>query len=228
MTQSLLSAWNYQFSEFHDIYDESDKAEEAEAKARDDFLSSLRREPFEANAAMLRGRDFEKLIVLIAEGKSFRELMELEPRVAESPMPARSSTKTNWTKWYDGASQIAEIIRGGVFQASINKPLTVGDVEYVLHGKLDVLKCGVIYDIKFSSRYEYGNYFDSAQHPLYMALVPEAHTFTYLTYREYNGVFNESYRREDVKDISHIIADFMKYLEGQGLMDLYREKWLAK
>jgi hypothetical protein len=61
-----------------------------------------------------------------------------------------------------------------------------------------------------------------------MAIVPEARAFTYLVYREYSGVFEETYRREDTRDISNTIAEFMAYLEAQNLTGLYKEKWLAQ
>jgi len=228
MTQSLLSSWKYQFNEFYDLYDDEETAEQAELRARDSFISSLNREPIAVNPSMLKGRDFETLVQLLTENKTLKEVLELEPKVAESALPARSSTKTNFEKWYDPAKQIAEKVRGGVFQASINGTITVGSQEFVLHGKLDVLKAGVIYDIKFASRYEYGNYFDSAQHPMYMAIVPEAREFTYLVYREYSGLFEETYRREETRDIGNMIAEFMRYLEEQNLIGLYKEKWLAQ
>ena len=96
----------------------------------------------------------------------------------------------------------------------------------VLYGRLDVLKAGGIYDIKFSKGYDRGKYFDSTQHPVYLELIPEARHFTYLIS---NGteVWSETYRRDEAPNIYPIITDFLDWLAAQGLLDLYREKWLA-
>lgn len=233
ITQSLLSSWKYQFSDFYDMYEDEENATEAVENARESFLSSLRRERIPTNAAMLRGRDFEDLVVHIAEGKTFKELMLIEADIENARIAAgtatkrRANTKSNWEKWYSGASAIAEIVRGGTFQVKLNNSLKIGNTEFLLHGRLDALKAGIIYDIKFASRYEYGNFIDSAQHPMYFALVPEAHTFTYLVFRQYEGAYEETYRREDTRDIADIITEFMDYLDVQGLTHLYHKHWLA-
>ena len=231
ITQSLLYSWNYQFTDFYDVYSD-ENVEAAIEGSRESFLSALRREKTPTTEAQQRGLDFEELVVLITEGKSFEELMEIEAarerKRAESGTAAkrRSTSITNWEQWYEGANHIAEKVRGGAFQVAINDTVKAWGMEFVIHGKLDALKNGTIYDIKSSGRYEYGNYLESAQHPMYFALVPEAHTFSYLVYSD-KRVFEESYRREDTRSISDIIAEFMEYLEVQGLMSLYREKWLA-
>ena len=61
---------------------------------------------------------------------------------------------------------------------------------------------------------------------MYLSLIPEARSFTYLIS---NGidVWTEQYRREETLSIYPIIADFLDWLTVQGLMGLYREKWLA-
>ena len=229
ITQSLLSAWKYQFNNFYDVYEDGEKAEQAFENAHESFLSALRREKIATTDAMQRGIDFEDLVVLIANNAAYSEIMTIEKAMLakRGTAPKRANTKTNWEKWYAGASEIADIVRGGVFQPRFNAPITVGQTEYLLHGRFDALKQGVIYDIKFASRYEYGNFFESSQHPMYFALVPEAHTYSYLIYREYEGVYTETYRREETRDISDIIAEFEVYLSAQGLTELYREKWAA-
>jgi len=210
ITQSLLSAWGYQFTDFHNIYSTNEKAEQAAQKAREDFLSSLRREPIATSPAMQKGRDFEELVVLLAEGGDI------------------APDKPHWEKWVEGAAQIADRVRGGAFQVASSAPVTIGDIDFLLYGRLDALKNGTIYDIKFASRYEYGNYFESAQHPMYFAIVPEAHTFTYLVYREGLGVFDETYRRSDTRDIADTISEFMEHLKKTDLFSVYEGHWKAR
>jgi len=235
ITQSLLSSWKYQFSEFYDIYDNSDSAEKAIVRAQEDFLAALRREQTPTTDAMQRGHDFEELVTLLAEDASDFDIYDIEPQFSmggslndDGIWETRKFKKPQWARWYDGARQIADKVRGGVFQVKINQPLVVGNTEFLLHGRIDVLKFGTIHDIKFASRYEYGNYIDSAQHPMYFAIVPEAHTFSYQVYRDGFGAFEESYRREDTRDVAEIITEFMEYLHARELIELYQQHWLAR
>ncbi len=82
-------------------------------------------------------------------------------------------------------------------------------MDVVLYGRLDALKAGTIYDIKFSKGYERGKFYSSTQHPTYMLLIPEAQTFSYLVS---NGmdVWTECYRRDETPDIRPIISDFFR------------------
>lgn len=96
----------------------------------------------------------------------------------------------------------------------------------LLYGRLDVLKAGVSYDIKFSGSYEAGKYLDSTQHPMYLEIVPEATKFTYLVSNG-SAVWPETYTREETPSIIPTISNFFDWLEMRGLMELYKEKWLA-
>ena len=100
-------------------------------------------------------------------------------------------------------------------------------MDLVLYGRLDALKAGTVYDIKFSGKYERGKYTDSTQHPVYLELIPEADAYSYLVSNG-SDLWTETYRREESRDIEPIIYDFLDWLYCMGLMDLYREKWLAK
>lgn len=86
-------------------------------------------------------------------------------------------------------------------------------MSLVLYGKLDALKAGVVYDIKFSSGYEKGKYFSSTQHPTYLELIPEASEFTYLVSNG-NSVWYETYRRDETPSIIPIICDFFDWLRA--------------
>ncbi len=197
MTHSLLSAWLYTMKE--------NPREDAtsEKDPMGEFMQTLRREPTPTTEAMQKGIDFENLVTAIIGGTH--------------------DTRNNW---YCAAATVASIIDGGILQYKARKEICVNDMTLVLYGRLDALKAGEIYDIKFSSKYERGKYFGSTQHPVYLSLIPEARSFTYLIS---NGidVWTEQYRREETLSIYPIIADFLDWLTVQGLMGLYREKWLA-
>lgn len=202
LTHSLLSSWLYSLKEnpYGDL--ETDK------DSREEFLKVLRREPTETTEAMQNGVDFENLVTHILTGKA-------ETAFAFNP------------KWYDAASAVANELRGAQLQFVASKRVLIAGQEYVLYGRFDALKAGVISDIKFTKSYDKGKYFDSTQHPMYMFLMPTAQEFTYIVSNG-SGVWHETYTREETKDIFPIITTFLAWLEDAGLLDLYREHWTAK
>lgn len=217
ITQSLISAHDYMF----DCYDSvRDKAEE-------DFMRVLRREPGEQSQAMLDGIAFEALCYDIADGKfrpEWKDSIEYGPNDGEN----------HWVypAGYNGAAQIAEIIRGAQYQVSGKKELTLDGITFLVYGKLDALKAGTIWDIKHKSKslsqYDLaGSYFHSPQHPAYMYIVPDAYQFVYLV-SDGESLYTETYLRDDVRPFDEVMADFMKSMKGMGLWKLYLEKWKSK
>lgn len=197
MTHSLLSSWLYAMKE--SPYEDMTSERDSYAE----FLSTLNREPTQTTEAMQKGIDFEDMVTEITK--------------------CGGDTKNYW---YEAASNVARIVGGGLLQYRARKEIHVRGLTLVLYGRLDALKAGIIYDIKFSSGYETGKYIDSTQHSTYFELVPEAKEFTYLVS---NGtyVWPETYRRDETKSIIQIIEYFLDWLETTGLMDTYKEKWLA-
>ena len=198
MTHSLLSSWLYAMSDnpYADMTTEDNSMEE--------FLKVLRREPTETTEAMQNGIDFEDMITSILNSG----MCDVED------------------KWYDAALKAANRVRGGTLQFKAYKQITVNGMDFLLHGRLDVLKAGEIIDIKFSKGYDRGKYFDSTQHPMYFELVPEAVKFTYLVSNG-NEVWEETYRRDEAGDIKSVISDFVDWLNATGYMALYTEHWAA-
>ena len=202
MTQSLLSSWKYQFNDFSK-YD--DREEEFEENAHKSFLQTLRREPIETSEAMQNGIDFENLVVDICKGT-----------------PGLQSHD-----WYNAASEVAEIVKGSQFQYAAKKEVTIGGIDFLLYGKLDSLKAGIVNDIKFTRNYAVGKFFDSPQHPMYMECVPEATAFNYVVS---NGkrIWQETYRRDECRPIREIIEEFIGYLKTSGLYEIYTANWKAR
>lgn len=201
MTQSLLTSWQYQWNDFEKY---GEKAAEFQEKAENDFLSTLRREPVPTNEAMQKGINFEKLVMDICFDRGDSENI-----------------------WYEAAKEIASDVRGGQFQVAATKDVSVAGIDFLLYGRLDCLKAGVISDIKFSGSYTVGKFLGSPQHPMYMELVPEAGEFTYIVS---NGkrVWRETYRREECRSVLDIIQEFAEYLRERKLMSLYKSFWKAK
>lgn len=198
MTHSLLSSWLYLMKE--NPYEDAT----SEKDAVDEFMQTLRRQPTPTTEAMQKGIDFENLVTDITKGCGDRS-----------------------NRWYDAASKVAKVVDGGVLQFRAKKEIQVRGVTLLLYGRLDCLKAGQVYDIKFSSSYERGKFFSSTQHPTYLEIVPEAKAFTYLIS---NGTefWTETYTREETPDIRPIISDFLDWLDTQGLMDVYKKFWEAK
>lgn len=199
ITHSLLSAWRWALTgnPYEDMTTEKNSAE--------DFLCALKREPSEITDAMQDGIDFENLVSVYANNG------ELEEE----------------NKWHDAAQRIADYVRGGQLQFKASRVVEICGLPILLYGRLDALKAGAIYDIKFSRKYERGKYFDSTQHPMYLDLIPEAMRFQYLI-SDGTSVWTETYEREEVPSIIPVAADFLQYLTATDLMPIFKENWRAK
>lgn len=200
ITQSLVAAWAYMF----------DCREGFEAEAKEDFLRVLRREPGETTEAMQNGIEFENAVYAEAFG------------TAHEPIE----------RWQRGIRAVAQIIRGAQVQVRLSRTIEVDGTEYLVYGVLDALKAGVISDVKFSNKplsgYDaYGKYLNSPQHPFYLYLVPEASEFQYLL-SDGDDLYVERYRREEGRSASSVISEFIESIRDMGLLDLYREKWVAR
>jgi len=215
LTHSLMSSWLRTMKD--DPY--ADATTERDAYA--EFLQVLRREPTQTTKAMQGGIDFENLVTAILEGD---KIVAYHVENRSTGALDRQLTPVVEHPWREGAEDIAGIIRGAPLQYKASKEIVVGDMTFLLYGRLDALKAGTIYDIKFSRSYERGKYIDSTQHPVYFELIPEAQRFTYLVS---NGtlVWTETYEREETPSIYPTISAFLEYLTTSGHMATFKEKW---
>lgn len=181
--------------------------EGGEEDAMNDFITTLRREPIPETDAIANGKAFEKLVEDMAEGR------ECPPG-----------------KWTAGARKIAEIVKGGQWQVHVDTDLQIGNRQIWLHGFCDVVKAGVIYDIKFKNKSFsqldlYGSYRNHSQHSAYLRCLPEAYEFVYLV-SDGEELYTEAYNRLNSRPIEEIIADFFSWLETKPeLMQIYEERW---
>lgn len=171
----------------------------------EDFLSALKREKKPPTQAMLDGRKFEGLVNSALDGKPIPEDID----------------------WYQPVMQLSKYLSGSQQQVEIRRVVEIDGVQFQLHGILDFLRSGIIYDTKFSKTYKVGKYRDSPQHPMYFALVPEAYEFQYLicdgTY-----LYRETYRPDDTEPVEKEIRLFMNFLEQRDLIDIFVKKWIAE
>lgn len=220
ITQSLISAWNY----VHNCWEGQEDA------AMESFLTALRGEKEELTPEQMQniqnGFDFEKLVTDIATG-AFHPQYEFDGMT--DPDTCEETCKEVYPKWYRPAAEFGAILRGAQFQVRIHRPITVRGMEFEIHGVLDALKEGVIYDIKFKNKSFgssdiAGDWLDSPQHPFYFYLVPEARKFLYLV-SDGNDIYIEQYLPEETRKAEDIISEFVDFLETAGLMDVYKTNW---
>ena len=198
ITQSLISSWFYAMTE--NPYSDAT----TEDTSWEDFMRTLRREPSVPNEAMQNGIDFENLVTDILNGRADAS-----------------------DKWYAAAAKIAQIIKGARLQLPAKRIVTIRGEEILLYGRLDALKAGVVYDIKFTKHYDAGKYFGSPQHPMYLDIVPEADAFTYLA-SDGTHVWPETYRRDETSEIIPVIEWLFSWFDTNGLMGTYKRLWVAK
>ena len=198
ITHSLLSAWLYAMK--GNPYEDLT----TEKDSFQDFLKVLNREPTQTTEAMQNGIDFEDLVTAILSGAGDPE-----------------------HRWYSAAKKVAAYIKGGVLQFNAYRLLEVDGTEILLHGRLDALAGGKVWDIKFSKTYDRGKYLESTQHPVYLKLIPEAKEFTYII-SDGNTVWTETYRRDETGDVCQTISEFLAWLRTMALLDLFKEKWVAR
>lgn len=166
------------------------------------FLKCLNREKEPPTKAMLDGIRFEGCVNSVLDGAPIGEDHE----------------------WYKPVKQLAKYLNGSQQQVTLFREIEVDGITFLLHGVLDFLKAGIIYDTKFSKTYHLNKYLDSPQHPMYFALVPEAYEFQYIIC-DGKYVYRERYYPEDVVPIETTIHQFISFLKNNGLFDIYCEKW---
>lgn len=217
ITKTLLDAWAYTF----DCY------EGGEEDAMNDFIKTLNREPIEETDAIKNGKEFEKLCEEIATGKFIPEWVDAG---SVNPVTGEVMGYDRYPKWYAGAKKIADIVQGGQWQVHVATDVTVNGRVFWLHGFCDVVKAGVIYDIKFKAKSFnqldlYGSYRGHSQHSAYLRCLPEAYEFVYLV-SDGSDLYTEAYNRRTSRPIEEIIGEFMSWLESQpDLLKIYEEKW---
>ena len=168
----------------------------------DDFIAALNREKKQPTQAMLDGIRFENCLNNVLKG---------EPIYQDN-------------EWYNVLVEMSCELQGAQQQVSLFQDCEVDGQPFLLHGVLDYLREGHIWDCKFSKTYHLNKYLTSPQTPMYLSLVPEARDFTYII-SDGKYVYREKYPRDIVPPIEPTIYNFMQYLKKHGLWEAYCEKW---
>lgn len=183
--------------------------EGGEEDARASFIKSLHKEPIAPTPEMQNGINFETECY----------------RAAVSNVPPRY-------EWRKGVNAVASRLRGAQIQVRVSREIAVDGSVYVIHGVLDALKAGVIYDVKYKNK-SFGSldlagaYRESPQHPFYFYLVPEAYEFIYLV-SDGEELYTEIYHPNECCSAAELIRNFIRWLSSEGLLDDYHKYWRAK
>lgn len=170
----------------------------------DDFIRTLNREKKQPTQAMLDGIRYENCLNSVLNGETIDESHE----------------------WYKPITEMAGELWGAQQQVNLfaDTDIDVDGQQILLHGVLDYLKAGRIFDCKYSKTYALNKYLDSPQTKMYLALVPEALDFTYIV-SDGKWVYRERYPRDIVPPIEPTINQFIKYLKQHDLFEIFETKW---
>ena len=170
----------------------------------DDFIATLNRQKKQPSEAMLFGVQYENVLNNVLLGETIPSDHE----------------------WYKPITEMAEELAGSQQQVTLFKETEVDGQPILLHGVLDYLKAGHIFDCKFSRRYALNKYYwgNTSQTSMYLALVPEAFDFTYII-SDGKYVYREKYPRDTILPIEPEIRQFMRFCKEHGLWKIYEEKW---
>jgi len=140
-----------------------------------------------------------------------------------------------------------EETKNGAYQVVVQKE----HGDYLLYGKVDCLKGGIIYDYKYTKNYDVGKFFNNHQTLMYLEMIPEASKMVYLITNkfdkeipllaplnyeycgEYEYKVGDIFREEYTKDmfpetIDSVLHKFEQWLKAYNLFDLYAERWKCK
>lgn len=135
--------------------------------------------------------------------------------------------------------------KNGAYQVVVSKE----HGDYLLYGKVDCLKGGIIYDYKYTKNYDVGKFFNNHQTLMYLEMVPEANKMVYLITNKFEvedyadidymdtdridytvgDIFREEYTKDMFPEtIDSVLHKFEQWLKAYNLFDLYTEKWKCK
>ena len=200
ITPSLINSYQYY------IQDEW----KSPTDSRADFLRTLSREKFEPNEAMAKGIKFEDDIrAIVFDG------MQNKGQIIDA----------NGQPHYE----IANIVVGGLWQQKVKKDIKVGNQDFLLYGRTDVIKRDTIYDIKFTSKYELGKFLDSSQHLIYL-YCSGLPNFSYLISDGKDWWLEDYHNHAGIEDeIKSKISDFLDYLKNdKEAKEMFFSKWESK
>lgn len=160
-----------------------------------------------------------------AQEKAYNEFLTTLSRIPTEPNKYMLRGIEFEDECYKGNTIISPLIKGGAYQIVGKKDINIRDMDFLLYGRLDVLKGGKIIDIKRVSKYAPQKYIKSYQHVMYLKLFPKAYEFSYYAYDDNNVLHIETYYPDQVENIETIVDNFINWLAENELLEIYKEKW---
>lgn len=179
----------------------------AEHTSKTDFLNTLNKVPFTQSENMLKGIALEDAAVSVARGNAI---------IGDAD-------------WLQCVTEIAEEIKGGLFQERVYREECIGGYNVLLYGLADCIRRSWAKDIKFTENYEVGKYSDKIQHLLYMycAGLPD---FRYLISNG-RSVWFEDYHatQRGVEDMFGTISEMLyDIMSDADFREAFNKNWGAK
>lgn len=163
--------------------------------------------------------------VELVRKKAFEDFVKALNRIPSEPNEYMKAGIEFEEECYKGNTCISPIIEGGAYQIVGKKDTEVNGMKFLMYGRLDVLKGGIIFDIKRIWRYNLPKYAKSYQHPFYFELFPNAYKFEYLAF-DGNKLHREVYfPSKNEREIEDVISNFIQWLKENDLFEIYKEKW---
>lgn len=212
-----------------------------EAEQRQEFLQTLRKEKTPTTEAQQRGLDFEEKIKFYCEHNSFKGHAPYNGVIPYEDLDTRSEYEQHiiYTKIAKHdipvfeidyvVRKVGDIVKGGLWQQSVKKDLKIGNSEFLLYGRTDVIKRDTVFDIKFTSNYELGKFQDSSQHLIYL-YCSELPKFSYLISDGKDWWREDYFNHAGIEgEIKSKVSEFLDYLEGdKEAKELYFNNWISK
>ena len=163
--------------------------------------------------------------VELVRKKAFEDFVKTLNRIPSEPNEYMKAGIEFEEECYKGNTCVSPIIEGGAYQIVGKKDTEVNGMKFLMYGRLDVLKGGIIYDIKRIWRYSLPKYAKSYQHQFYFELFPNAYKFEYLAF-DGNKLHREVYfPSKNEREIEDVISNFIQWLKENDLFEIYKEKW---
>ncbi|MBM5782406.1 MAG: hypothetical protein FJ368_03180 [Pelagibacterales bacterium] len=228
LTTSLLNSFSWYLKE---------SFTKTEAEQRQEFLQTLRREKTPTTEDQQKGLDFEYLVEKTCDWEDgeihwamllSHKCQKLKSLGITDYKDAVSFLDKN-LDYIKCVKEIGKIVQKSLWQQSVKKDLKVGNHDFLLYGKTDVIKRDTVFDIKFTSNYELGKFQDSSQHLIYL-YCSDLPKFSYLIsdgkdwWRE--DYFNHAGIENEIKSK---VSEFLDYLKNdKEAKELYFNNWISK
>lgn len=153
----------------------------------------------------------------LKECGNYEEFLNVLNRVKTPQTPAQALGCEFENKVYNGEIECYnEYVKGGFYQVKVKRFYK----NILLLGIIDVLQPDCIYDVKTTSRYEIGKYYNTSQHKVYCYCTGIRH-FAYLINEE---CYKEDYYYKN-GECEELVDSFLDWLKITNLYDIWKEKW---